>query len=95
MIRFMCDSCGRAQKTGQEWILGLAAESVGAQSVSRPSYGCSLLLRPLQGKVHAEAVRLRSCVKASPRGPFSAPEGLSLPRLTLNGEALKLCSETH
>jgi hypothetical protein len=31
----MCDSCGRAQKTGQEWILGLAAESVGAQSVSR------------------------------------------------------------
>ncbi|HZP18559.1 MAG TPA: hypothetical protein VFB00_11370 [Terriglobales bacterium] len=35
MIKFVCDGCGKTKKTGQEWILGLAAESVGAQSARR------------------------------------------------------------
>lgn len=35
MIRFVCDSCGRTKRTGQEWLLGLAAERVGAQSAQK------------------------------------------------------------
>ena len=35
MIEFVCDSCHKRMKTGQSWILGLAAESVGAQSARR------------------------------------------------------------
>ena len=35
MVTFICDSCGRAKKPDQEWILGLAAESVGAVSARR------------------------------------------------------------
>lgn len=35
MIRFVCDSCARTKRAGQEWLLGLAAESVGARSARR------------------------------------------------------------
>ncbi len=35
MIEFVCDSCHKRKKTGQSWILGLAAESVGVQSARR------------------------------------------------------------
>ena len=35
MIKFVCDSCGRTKRAGQNWILGLAAESVGAQSARK------------------------------------------------------------
>ena len=35
MIKFVCDTCGRTKRTGQEWLLGLAAESVGVQSARR------------------------------------------------------------
>lgn len=35
MIKFVCDACGKTRRTGQEWILGLAAESVGVQSARR------------------------------------------------------------
>ena len=35
MIRFVCDSCGRTKRTGQEWTLGLAAESIGVQSARK------------------------------------------------------------
>ena len=35
MIRFVCDSCGRTKTPGQEWILGLAAERIGVQSVRK------------------------------------------------------------
>ena len=35
MVTFICESCGRVKKAEQEWILGLAAESVGAVSARR------------------------------------------------------------
>jgi len=35
MVTFICDTCGRVQKSEQEWILGLAAESLGAVSARR------------------------------------------------------------
>jgi hypothetical protein len=35
MVTFICDSCDRVKKPDQEWILGLAAESVGAVSARR------------------------------------------------------------
>jgi hypothetical protein len=35
MIKFVCDSCGKTKRTGQNWILGLAAESVGLTSARR------------------------------------------------------------
>jgi hypothetical protein len=35
MIKFVCDSCGKSKRTGQNWILGLAAESVGLTSARR------------------------------------------------------------
>jgi hypothetical protein len=35
MIKFVCDTCGRTKRTGQEWILGLAAESVSVQSARK------------------------------------------------------------
>jgi len=35
MIEFVCDTCHKRKKTGQHWVLGLAAESVGAQSARR------------------------------------------------------------
>ena len=35
MIAFICDSCGKMKKPEQDWILGLAAENVGAVSARR------------------------------------------------------------
>jgi hypothetical protein len=36
MIDFVCDSCHkRRKKQDQSWILGLAAESIGAKSATR------------------------------------------------------------
>lgn len=35
MIKFVCDSCGRPKRTGQRWLLGLAAESTGTQTARR------------------------------------------------------------
>jgi hypothetical protein len=35
MIAFICDNCGKLKKPEQEWILGLAAENVGALSARR------------------------------------------------------------
>ena len=35
MIAFICDSCGRLKKPEEEWIVGLAAESIGALSARR------------------------------------------------------------
>ena len=35
MIAFICDTCGKLKKPEQEWILGMAAESVGAVSARR------------------------------------------------------------
>lgn len=35
MINFSCDNCGKLKKAEQEWILGLAAESMGATSARR------------------------------------------------------------
>jgi hypothetical protein len=35
MIKFVCDTCGRTKRTGQEWMLGLAAERVSVQSARR------------------------------------------------------------
>ena len=35
MIAFICDTCGKLKKPEQDWILGMAAESVGAVSARR------------------------------------------------------------
>ena len=35
MVAFICDSCGKMKKPEQDWILGLAAENVGAVSARR------------------------------------------------------------
>lgn len=35
MIEFVCDTCHRRKKDDQNWILGLAAETVGVQSARR------------------------------------------------------------
>lgn len=35
MIKFVCDTCGKTKRAGQQWILGLAAESIGVQSARR------------------------------------------------------------
>jgi hypothetical protein len=35
MIEFVCDSCNKSKKPDQSWILGLAAESIGAKSATR------------------------------------------------------------
>lgn len=35
MIAFVCDTCGKLKKPEQDWILGMAAESVGAVSARR------------------------------------------------------------
>jgi hypothetical protein len=35
MIAFICDTCGRMKKPEQDWILGLAAENLGAVSARR------------------------------------------------------------
>lgn len=35
MIRFQCDSCGRLKEEGEPWILGFAAENIGAVSARR------------------------------------------------------------
>lgn len=35
MIEFVCDTCHKRKKAGQNWILALAAESVGAQTERR------------------------------------------------------------
>ena len=35
MIAFICDSCGKVKEPEQDWILGLAAESLGAVSARR------------------------------------------------------------
>jgi len=74
MIKFVCDTCGKTKRTGQEWILGLAAESIGAQTARKEinilsgwaepqDNGGALLLRALQGEVHEPTVQRRSsCV---------------------------------
>jgi hypothetical protein len=58
MIRFVCDTCGRQKRTGQEWILGLAAESVGAQSARREINILSIWAEPQA--VHPMAVHFCS-----------------------------------
>ncbi len=35
MLRFECDTCQTLKERGQEWILGLAAENIGAVSARR------------------------------------------------------------
>jgi hypothetical protein len=35
MIAFLCETCGKLKKPEQNWILGVAAESVGAVSARR------------------------------------------------------------
>ncbi len=35
MIEFVCDTCHKRKKDTQNWILGLAAESVGVQTERR------------------------------------------------------------
>jgi hypothetical protein len=35
MIAFVCDTCGKTKKEEQDWILGLAAESIGTTSARR------------------------------------------------------------
>src|SRR5204862_6046679 len=35
MIDYVCDSCHKRKKDGQSWIVGLAAESIGAQTARR------------------------------------------------------------
>ncbi|HTM35104.1 MAG TPA: hypothetical protein VL156_00020 [Terriglobales bacterium] len=35
MIVFRCDTCRKLKKTEQDWILGMAGESLGAVSASR------------------------------------------------------------
>ena len=35
MVAFICDSCGKVKKPAQDWVLGLAAENVGAVSARR------------------------------------------------------------
>jgi hypothetical protein len=35
MIAFVCDTCGKLKKDEQEWILGIAAESLGVVSARR------------------------------------------------------------
>ena len=35
MIRFVCDACSGVKEPSEAWIVGIAAESVGAVSASR------------------------------------------------------------
>jgi hypothetical protein len=35
MVEFICETCHKRRKDNKHWILGLAAESVGAQSARR------------------------------------------------------------
>ena len=35
MIAFICETCGKVKKPDQDWILGMAAESVGVVSARR------------------------------------------------------------
>jgi len=35
MIAFLCETCGKLKKPEQNWILGMAAESLGAVSERR------------------------------------------------------------
>jgi hypothetical protein len=35
MLEYVCDTCHRRKKSGQKWILGLAAEQVGTQAERR------------------------------------------------------------
>jgi len=35
MIKFVCEACGKTKRTGQNWILGLAAETIGITSARR------------------------------------------------------------
>jgi hypothetical protein len=35
MMQFVCDTCGKVKKNGTDWILGLAAEQVGAVTARR------------------------------------------------------------
>ncbi len=41
MRTYLCDWCGRTKKTGEAWILGLAAERVGWRKVRREISICS------------------------------------------------------
>jgi len=69
MVAFICDSRGKMKKPEQDWILGLAAENVGAVSGRREVNILSrraeaqavntLLLRTLQGQVPEKGIRLR------------------------------------
>jgi hypothetical protein len=35
MLEFVCDTCHKRKKSGQHWILGLAAKNVGIRSEHR------------------------------------------------------------
>ena len=35
MVSFVCDTCGRVKNSGEIWINGIAAESVGTQAARR------------------------------------------------------------
>ena len=35
MVEFICETCHKRRKDNKNWILGLAAESLGAQSARR------------------------------------------------------------
>ena len=35
MLQYVCDWCGRVRKSGEVWVLGLAAEQIGVVSARR------------------------------------------------------------
>ncbi len=58
MIQFGCDSCGAVKEPSEVWILGLAAEAVGAASARREVTILSTWERP--NAVHPLAVHFCS-----------------------------------
>ena len=38
MLRYVCDWCGRRKQSSEEWLLGIAAEHVGARQTRREFY---------------------------------------------------------
>jgi len=68
MIAFLCETCGKLKKPEQNWILGMAAESLGAVSersrdkhslrlggiAGSPSTCGAFLLRALQGALYEQ-----------------------------------------
>jgi hypothetical protein len=52
MLEYLCDTCHRRKKAGQDWIMGLAAQSAGRQSERReirilPAWNNAQAVHPL------------------------------------------------